>query len=192
MRLNKRKLMLLTAVVVSLGVSGTVRAHCDSLDGPVIADARAALQAGRIDSVLKWIGKADEASLRKTFERTLKVRKLGPEAREIADTHLFETLVRIHRAGEGAPYTGLTPAGSIAPPIRAADRALESGSVDALVDSVTAKIARELRERFEKAHAARAKKDQSAEKGRAYVARYVDFVHYVEAIHHAGHHEEAH
>lgn len=192
MRLTTRKLMLLTAMAVFLGVSGTARAHCDSLDGPVIADARAALRAGRIAPVLKWIRKADEATLHATFERALKVRVLGPEAREIADTHFFETLVRIHRAGEDAPYTGLKPAGSIAPPIQAADRALESGSVDALVDAVTTRIERELRERFEKARAARAKRDEGAVAGRAYVSRYVDFVHYVEAIHHVGQHEEAH
>lgn len=189
---SRRKLLFASLVAVSLGIPATVRAHCDSLDGPVIADARAALEAGRIDPALKWVRKSDEATVRATFARALKVRALGPEARELADLHFFESLVRIHRAGEGAPYTGLKPSGSIAPPIRAADRALESGSVDALVDAVTTRVARELRERFENAHAARAKKDESIDNGRAYVRRYAEFVHYVEAIHEAGHHKEAH
>lgn len=185
MRLSKPKLYLL-ALLASLGVPARVHAHCDSLDGPVIEDARVALQSGRLDPVLKWIREADEAELRATLARTLKVRALGPEARELADLHFFETLVRIHRAAEGAPYTGLKPAGSIEPALLAADLALESGNVDRLVDAVTARVARELRERFEEAHAAQAAKEDGAVQGRAYVERYVAFVHYVEAVHHAG------
>jgi Family of unknown function (DUF6448) len=42
------------------------------------------------------------------FQRILLLRRLGHEAKELAARFFFETLVRIHRAGEGAPYTGLT------------------------------------------------------------------------------------
>lgn len=192
MRLSKQKLFVLALAAASLGVAATARAHCDSLDGPVIVDARRALETGRVDPVLKWVRDADETEIRRTFDRVLRIRALGADARELADRHFFETLVRVHRATEGAPYTGLKPAGSIEPGIQAADRALESGNVDALVDALNARVARELRERFAEASAARSSKESSTQQGRAYVRRYVEFVHYVEAIHHAGAHDRDH
>jgi len=36
-------------------------AHCDTLDGPVIKDARTALEKDDITPVLKWVQKKDEA-----------------------------------------------------------------------------------------------------------------------------------
>ena len=55
-------------------------------------------------------------------------RKSGPEARALADTWFFETVVRVHRAGEGAPYNGLEPAGQdLGPAIAAADRSVDAG-----------------------------------------------------------------
>jgi hypothetical protein len=98
--------------------------------------------------------------------------------------YFFETLVRIHREGEGTPYTGLKPAGvGIEPAIAASDEALETGSVDALVKMVAAEAERGIRKRF--AHAANAKKHmgESVERGRDYVAAYVAFMHYAERLH---------
>ncbi|MBZ0272543.1 DUF6448 family protein [bacterium] len=159
------------------------RAHCDTLDGPVIADARAALEAGDPASVLKWVNKAGEAEIREAFEHALIVRKLGPEARELADRHFFETLVRVHRAGEGAPYTGLKPAGGeIDPGIRAADAGLTSGSVDETIHLLNEEIAHGIRARFAKVREAAKHKDHNVEAGRAFVAAYVDYIHYVEGL----------
>jgi len=63
--------------------------------------------------------------------------------------HFFETLVRIHRAGEGAPYTGLKPAGrDLGPAIPAADKALESGSSEQLVKLLTDTVRNGVHERF--------------------------------------------
>ena len=43
------------------------------------------------------------------------------------------TIVRVHRASEGAPYTGLKPAGvDLGPAVPAADRALDTGSTESL------------------------------------------------------------
>jgi Family of unknown function (DUF6448) len=81
--------------------------HCDGMDGPVVKAAQKALEAGNVNLVLIWVQKADEVEVRKAFDQTITVRKLGPEARALADRYFFETLVRLHRAGEGAPYTGL-------------------------------------------------------------------------------------
>ena len=86
-----------------------VFAHCDTLDGPVVKTARAALEKGDVTPILKWVKKENEAEIRDLFKKTLSVRSKGKEAQELADMYFLETLVRVHRAGEGEPYTGLKP-----------------------------------------------------------------------------------
>ena len=167
-------------------------AHCDTLDGPVVADARRALAAGDVTPALKWVKSENEAAIREAFTRTLAVRSLGAEAQALADQFFFETLVRVHRAGEGAPFDGLKPAGSVAPPIAMADRALEQGSVEGLVKPVLAHTEEGIRERFARALETRKRAGESVEAGRAYVAAYVEFVHYVEAVAAAVHGTAAH
>lgn len=176
---------LALAAIVSLLPLG-VQAHCDSLDGPVVTDARAALVAGDVTAVLKWIAPADEAEIRSVFDKVLKVRQASEDARDLADMHFFETVVRLHRASEGAPYTGVKPAGTDPGPIvRAADAALASGSVDDLVEKVADHLSVGIRQRFAKASEAKARKDRSVDGGREFVAAYVEFVHYVENLHNA-------
>jgi hypothetical protein len=132
--------LLFVAVIFIL--PNTVGAHCDTLNGPVVATARQALEKGDVTPVLKWVRKDDEKKVRAQFDKTLTVRKQGKEAKELADMYFFESLVRIHRAGEGAPYTGLKAAGTVEPSVAAADKALESGSVDSLVKLVTEVVKR--------------------------------------------------
>lgn len=145
-------------------------AHCDSVEGPVVKAARAALEAGDARPAMAWVKTGDEAAVRVAFEQAVAVRKLGGEARAMADQFFFETVVRLHRAGEGASYTGLKT-GPVNPAAAAADRALADGSVDRLAKEVE----HGLRERFERARKAPA--------GRAFVEAYVEFVHYVERVH---------
>ena len=159
-------------------------AHCDTLDGPVVADAKAALERGDVAPVLKWIGADAEPEVKSAFEAAVRVRSLGDDAMKLADTWFFETLVRLHRAAEGAPYTGLKAAGEgLTPAVRAADQALASGSADELVRMVTAAAETGIRQRFSKALGAKKHSEDSVEDGRAYVAAYVDFVHYAERLH---------
>ncbi|MEE9553949.1 MAG: DUF6448 family protein [candidate division Zixibacteria bacterium] len=177
-----RILMLLFVIVITTSIAA---AHCDSMSGPVIVTARTALERGDVTPVLKWVKAENETEIRELFEKTLAVRQKGPEAKELADMYFFETLVRIHRAGEGAPYTGLKPAGEIEPIIQLSDKALESGDVDSLILKVSEKVSRGIRERFE--HASNAEKNAgiSIEAGREFVEAYVVFTHYVEKIHEA-------
>ena len=177
-----RLAIALAVVAVACLVPGRALAHCDTLDGPVVADARRALAAGDVTPALKWVKSENEAAIREAFTRTLAVRSLGAEAQALADQFFFETLVRVHRAGEGAPFDGLKPAGSVAPPIAMADRALEQGSVEGLVKPVLAHTEEGIRERFARALETRKRAGESVEAGRAYVAAYVEFVHYVEAV----------
>jgi hypothetical protein len=177
---------------LALALPLMLQAHCDTLDGPVVKAAAAALDAADVRPVLIWIQPADEPAVRAAFEKTLAVRKLGPEPREFADRYFFETLVRIHRAGEGAPYTGLKPAEEIAPAIAAADKAAETGSADALAAELARAAATGIRDRFARLQRARALAGDSVAQGRAYVRAYVEFLHYVDALEgaaagHSGH-----
>jgi hypothetical protein len=164
-------------------VPRTALAHCDTLDGPVVKDARVALDAKDVTPVLKWVSHDNEGEIREAFQHALEVRTLGPEAQALADRFFFETLVRVHREGEGAPYTGLKPAGTaVDPGIAASDMALEGGSVDPLVKLLTAEVDKGLRHRFASAAEARKHASESVEKGREYVAAYVEFMHYTERL----------
>lgn len=177
---------------LALLLPGLAWAHCDALDGPLVTEAKAALEANDVKPLLKWVPAKDEAEIRDAFARTVAVRKLGADAKKVADTHFFETLVRIHRAGEGAPYTGLKPAGMIDPAFVKADRVLEGASIDELANTISTHAAEGLRERYARAAEARKHADDSVEAGRKYVEAYVDYIHYVEGmsnlIHAGGHH----
>lgn len=181
----KRKLLIkamIFAVCACIwSIPGIAGAHCDTLDGPVVTTAKAALEKEDVTPVLKWVRKEDEKEIKELFNKTLAVRKQSKEAKELADMYFFETLVRIHRAGEGAPYTGLKkePAEPI---IAAADKALESGSTDNLVKLVTDAGAKGVRERFEHAKETKKHSDESVEAGRKFVEAYVEFTHYVERL----------
>lgn len=158
-------------------------AHCDTLDGAVVLTAKAALEKGDITPVLKWVRKDDEKEIRDQFNKTLAVRKQGKVAKELADMYFFETLVRIHRAGEGAPYTGLKSGDAVEPSVAAADKALETGSADRLVRLVTDAVEKGIRERFTRAVEARKHAEHSVDEGRQFVTAYVEFTHYIERLH---------
>lgn len=176
----------LIATMVLFIVSSTASAHCDGMDGPVVKAARRALETHDASLVLIWVQKKDEAEVRQVFQATLAVRNLSPDAKELADRYFFETLVRLHRAGEGAPYTGLKPAGrDLGPAIPAADRALEEGSMGPLKALLTDAMQRGLREHYEKALTKKNFRADDLAAGREYVEAYVEFVHYVERIHEA-------
>lgn len=171
---------------ITLALADPAMAHCDGVDGPVVVAAQKALASGDVNLVLIWVQKEDEPEIRQAFERTLAVRNLSVEARELADRYFFETLVRIHRAGEGAPYTGLKPAGrDLGPAIPLADRVLTTGKLDPLVDLITEETRKGLMERFELARHARNYTTADVEAGRDYVGAYVPFVHYVERVYEA-------
>ena len=55
-------------------------AHCDGLDGPVVAAAKKALESGKVTPVLIWVQKKDEQTIKDAFNKTLAVRKLDPKA----------------------------------------------------------------------------------------------------------------
>lgn len=109
--------------------------HCDTMDGPVVQAAVEALEAGNVNLVLPYVPKDAEREVKGCFASVVDVRKLGEEARKVADTFFFETVVRLHREGEGEPYRGLKPAGQDpGPVIPVAEQAIQTGSPDQLVE----------------------------------------------------------
>ncbi len=169
-------------LLASIAFASAARAHCDTTRGPVVADARRALESADVTPVLKWVQPSAEAEIHAAFDHSLRVRALGPEARQLADTFFFETLVRVHRAGEGAPFTGLKDEAPEAI-IQAVDDALTTGRVDGLVEALTAAASRGVRQRYRTALEARQQAEESVARGREYVDAYVGLTHYVERLH---------
>jgi hypothetical protein len=178
-----KKIALVVMAVVTLVWPNSSFAHCDGLDGPVVKAAQRALESGELNFVLIWVAQSDEAEIKSLFEKTLAVRQLNAQARELADMYFFETLVRIHRAGEGAPYTGLKPAGrDLGPAIPAADKALETRSLEELLSILTETITEGVTDRFKEVVAKDNFSSDDIEGGRRYVKAYVEFLDYVETL----------
>ncbi|HSD87842.1 MAG TPA: DUF6448 family protein [Kofleriaceae bacterium] len=176
---------LLLALTFALVAASPRRAsaHCDTMDGPVVQAGQKALDTGDLDFVLVWVKPAAETELRAAFKQATSVRKLSGEARELADRYFLETLVRLHRAGEGEPYTGIQPAGTdVGPAISAADTAIKTGSVKALNKLITDTATAGLKHRFDRVLATRKYKPHDIAAGREYVDAYVMYLHYAEGL----------
>ena len=196
-RLSKGLWVSVLFILIIFATSQSAYAHCDTLDGPVVKEAKLALDNGDISPLFKWVRPSDEKIIQDAFEKTLAVRVESGKAKDLADMYFFETLVRIHREGEGAPYTGLKPGVAIDPAVALADKALEGGSIDTLVDVLTNAMAKGIRERFKHANETQKHANESVEAGRKFVESYVVFTHYVEGLHadikgKTGHHGDGH
>lgn len=177
--------MTLTRTLLALALAAflipAARAHCDAVDGPVAKAAAKALQSGSVLPALAWVHEKDEAAVRAAFDETMKVRAASPAAKVLADRYFLETLVRLHRMGEGAPYTGLKPAGDLGGTvIPDADDAIASGNADHVIAKVRGAFEQGAKARFAEVNARKSFKPGDTAAGRAYVAAYVDFLHYVQ------------
>lgn len=183
---------LLAASVLSAGLlfgaQGSAQAHCDSVDGPVAKAAIAALDSGNVNLALPYAPTGAESEIQAAFTQALKVRALGPDAKMLADRAFVETTVRLHRAGEGAPYTGLKPAGvDYGLAIPAAERAVASGDLRQVRAVLLEEIEHNLMHRFEAvkrmaAHTAEPKTTDQVPVARERVSAELGFVTYVEGV----------
>lgn len=193
--MDRRKTLLgLTLAGFLAFMPAIAAAHCDTMDGPVVAAATAALRTGNIKPVLIWIKPEYENEVRSAFSKASSVRSQGEAAKELADTYFLETVVRLHRMGEGEPYTGIKPAGTpLHPAVAAAEKALATGSANQLGTELNEKLSAAVAEKFARVVEARRHQQESVEAGRAYVAAYVDFMHFVEQVYDrsSGTHAEA-
>lgn len=169
-----------------------VSAHCDSYDGPVIKDATVALAQNKVELVLKWVEPKYEKEIVDKFNQTLRLKGKNKELNEVLETSFFETLVRLHREGEGAPYTGLKPAGSTTALVQMADNSLDKKKVDDVVEIVTTHLKEVLHNKYAKAIELSKTKNNSVAQGRAYVEAYVEYTHTLEALEHILHGDFSH
>jgi len=164
-----------------LSSSQATFAHCDTMDGPVITDARKALKENNINYVLKWVSSVNENEIKESFKLTMKVRGLSSEANILADKYFFETVVRVHRNGEGIPYTGIKPSGiPIDANILAADKSIELGNLSPLINLISKDKFTELKKRFDKVMLLKNFDINNILLGREYVEAYVYFFHFAE------------
>jgi zinc transport system ATP-binding protein len=120
------------------------------MDGPTVADGYKAIETGNVNYILKWVPPEDEKEMADIFDLAMKVRELSPEAKELSEKYLFDSLVRMHRAAEGAPFTGVKPSGTpIDEKVMAADEAILTGDLSKLEAMMKEEKLPELRERFD-------------------------------------------
>lgn len=151
--------------------------HCDTKDGPVAKAVNKALETGNVNFILIWIPKSDEEQMKKVFEKALKARKTGKDAREIADEWVLETAVRLHRAGEGAPFTGIKPAGlDEGPVVPRAEKAIETGDPGEILSFMDHAMKAELQKRFKHVLSKKDYDVNDVAAGREYIQAFQGFV----------------
>lgn len=158
-------------------------AHCDTLDGPVVNAARKALQTENVNYVLIWVKPENEDEIRKALKKAKDKRKKAKTKKEKdkADLEFFEKLVRVHRQGEGAQYEGIKPAGSVEPEIALADKAVESGKLDEVLNHLPSSHAQEVvRHLFHQLQEKSGYALDDVPAGRQFIEAYVKFLHAVE------------
>lgn len=171
--------------------------HCDTRDGPVVKAAMKALETGNLNFVLIWIPQESEKELKNIFAKTRKARKAGRDAQEVADDWFFENTIRLHRAGEGAAYTGMKPAGlSEGPVVPKAEKAIETGNSQETIDFILGTVEDDLTLRF---HHVMDKKNYDVDDvaaGREFIEGFIGWVvyshHLYEYVKGGGGHGEKH
>lgn len=172
--------LIITFIVMFLG-NNRLLAHCDTMDGPVVKDAQKAIEKNNVNYVLKWVRAEDEKEISDAFHLMMKVRPLSADAKLLAEKYFFETLVRVHRQGEGMAFTGLKPSGTpIDEKIMAADKSIEAGNLSALENMVPESQRPELQNRFKRVESLKNFDVNNVKAGREYIEAYVQFFHFAE------------
>ncbi|OGK67085.1 hypothetical protein A2209_01415 [Candidatus Roizmanbacteria bacterium RIFOXYA1_FULL_41_12] len=181
--LSKIFLIILFSVSALLFSPRQASAHCDTLDGPVITAARKALSTNNVNYVLIWVKPENEDEIKKALKRAKSKRNQAKtkEEKAQADLEFFETLVKIHREGEGAKYEGIKPAGSVEPEIALADKAVKTGTLDEVLHLIPSEENQDIilhlfHKLIEKSHY----EVDNVPAGREFIEAYVVFVHSVE------------
>jgi hypothetical protein len=190
------------SAVALLVLPNAALAHCDTLDGPVAKAAQRALETDNVNLVLPYAPAAAEAEIRGAFDKSRRVRILGAEARDVADRGFNETVVRLHRAGEGVGFSGLKPAGlDQGPVIPAAEAAVAGADLARVRAALVAEVDHGLAERLAHVRAlqtvpAEARTAAEVPRVRERVSAELGFVTYAEGIRQAAlgeageHHED--
>ncbi|HEX9026553.1 MAG TPA: DUF6448 family protein [Clostridium sp.] len=189
---SKTLTSILMALTILVAVPTMASAHCDTMDGPTVADGKKAIESNNVNYVLKWVTPENEKEISEIFDLSMKVKDLSPEAKELSENYFFENLVRIHRAGEGVPFTGVKPSGTaIDEKVLAADKSIAVGNLSPLENLVEEDKMPELKERFEKVMDLKDYDVNDVEAGREYIEAYVSYFHFAEGEEEEGHDAEA-
>jgi hypothetical protein len=168
---------LMTAVLLGglIAFPLSAQAHCDSID------------TNNVYLVLPYAPASAEAELGEAFRQAVAVRAAGGEAKGLADRYFMETAVRLHRAGEHAPYTGLKPAGTdFGPAIPAAEKSLETNDLEPVLAVLTEAAAHGAHAKFQDAAHLHAEKEPTTHAevaaARERVTADLGFIGYIEGI----------
>ena len=178
---NIKKFGFITTFLLLGAFSINANAHCDTMDGPTIIDAQKAMKENNINYALKWVAPKDEKEINQIFNLSMQVKDLSPESKQIAEKYFFGELVRIHREAEGAPYTGVKPAGTtIDKKVLAADKSIEIGNLSPLENLIEKDKKIELKNRFDKVMSLKNYDINDLKAGREYIHAYVNFFKFAE------------
>lgn len=179
------RILRTSILAISLTASLLASAHCDTLSGPVLSAARNALDSGNVNLVLVWVQPKDEAKVRDAFELARQNRQA--EGIDGKSTHaFFETLVRVHREGEGATFEGIKAADTdVGPAVPAAERTLELNDIEGLDAMLHERMKQEILAQHRSVVEKKKYDPNDLVKGRAYVGAYVNYMHYVEGLYQA-------
>lgn len=171
--------------------------HCDTRDGPVVKAAIKALETGNLNYVLLWIPKESEKELSGIFEKTLRARKAGKDAQEVADDWFFENTIRLHRAGEGESFTGMKPAGlSEGPVVPKAENAIETGDPKETIGFILKTVEDDLTHRFHHVMEKKTYDVNDVAAGREFIEAFIGWVvyshHLYQSVISSAEHEEPH
>lgn len=193
--MGRKRMLLAPLFILSLLIlsANVTFAHCDTMDGPLVKDAQIALEKNNMNYILKWVQPQYETEIRDAFILAMKVRNLNADARILADKYFFDTLVRVHRNGEGVPFTGVKPAGTpVDEKILAADKSIESGTLSPLKGLVTKEMMPELEARYKKVMSLKDFDVNNVKAGREYIEAYVQFFKFAEGEEEGHAYQEAH
>ena len=189
---SKTLTSILMALTILVAVPTMASAHCDTMDGPTVADGKKAIESNNVNYVLKWVTPENEKEISEIFDLSMKVKNLSPEAKELSENYFFENLVRIHRAGEGVPFTGVKPSGTVIDEkVLAADKSIAVGNLSPIEGLLEKDKMPELKERFEKVMDLKNYDVNDVEAGREYIEAYVSYFHFAEGEEEEGHGAEA-
>ena len=179
--MKKSMLGIVAAVGIMVMSPLTASAHCDTMEGPTVADGFKAMDTNNINYVLKWVQPKYEKEITEKFNLSMKVKDLSPNAKVLAEQYFFSELVRVHRAGENAPFDGLKPYGTpIYEKVKAADKSIEVGNLSPLEGLLEKEKMPELKERFERVMSLKNFDVNNVEAGREYIEAYVMFFKFAE------------
>lgn len=175
--------IFILSVLLGLGIVFSVFAHCDTVNGPVVNDAKQALEKANADIVLKWVREQDEDKIKKAFNETLEKRKQHPEDKGDIDMSFYEEVVKLHRAGEGVEYSGIkTGEIKINPITEIADAAFAKSDAEELIKMFPESARADIQNGFDKVMEKKKHMNENIAAGREYVASYVEFMHHIESI----------